>query len=70
MSEPQDPWLTVAEVAKRLRMTPGGLRKWRFEGQGPRSVKNGRATLYRESAVAEYERAMEDAAAKTYQVAS
>ena len=51
-----DPYMTPAEVAVRLRMTEGGLRWWRHVGRGPRSSKNGRRTLYRTSAVDAWER--------------
>jgi excisionase family DNA binding protein len=38
--------LTTVEVAELLRRPIGTLRYWRHVGEGPRSVKIGRAVLY------------------------
>jgi excisionase family DNA binding protein len=43
--------LTTAEVAERLRRPIGTLRYWRHVGEGPRSVRIGRAVLYDEAEV-------------------
>jgi predicted DNA-binding transcriptional regulator AlpA len=38
--------LTTVEVAHLLRRPVGTLRYWRHTGEGPRSVKIGRAVMY------------------------
>jgi predicted DNA-binding transcriptional regulator AlpA len=38
--------LTTTEVADVLRRPVGTLRYWRHTGEGPRSVKIGRAVMY------------------------
>ena len=43
--------LTVAEVAAILRVGAPALRKWRFNGVGPKSFKIGSRTVYKKSDV-------------------
>lgn len=58
-----DGWLTVAEVARRLRLSPSTLRWWRHKGRGPLSVPlAGGHHKYKESAVAAWEAEQEAAA--------
>ncbi|MDQ1730506.1 MAG: hypothetical protein QOK10_665 [Pseudonocardiales bacterium] len=52
---PNDPLLTIPEVAEILRVTPETLRYWRMTGMdGPESFKIGRRVVYYTSSVAEY----------------
>jgi hypothetical protein len=45
---------SVAEVAKRLRISESALNKWRITGLGPRFIKVGRLVYYRWSDVSEW----------------
>lgn len=42
-------FLTQDEVAKMLGLASCTLRKWRWEGKGPKFIKLGSRVLYRES---------------------
>ena len=49
-------WMTVAEVAARLRIAESTLRGWTRTGRGPQGVKrSGRKFLYPEDGVEAYE---------------
>lgn len=49
-------WMTVAEVAARLRIAESTLRVWTREGRGPEGAKKaGRRIIYPEAAVEAYE---------------
>lgn len=39
--------LDQSEVARRLKLSPRTLEKWRWEGRGPRYLKLGRRVVYR-----------------------
>lgn len=41
------PWMTTDEAAQYLRLSPGTLRNWRVDGEGPKHRKVGRAVRYR-----------------------
>jgi len=41
-------------VSEMLCISPATLRKWRWEGKGPRFIKVGRKVAYRESDVAAF----------------
>jgi hypothetical protein len=49
-----DTLLTECEVAKRLRMKPGTLRRWRHEGRGPEWVRLEGAVRYAPEALARF----------------
>ena len=53
-------WMTVDEVAVRLRMSPSTLRWWTRNGRGPKGVKPGRRFLYRQDDVEAYEASLLD----------
>jgi hypothetical protein len=53
MNNPQ--YLTVPELASRLRMSPGTLANWRFKGEGPNFLKIGKKILYPIAEVVAYE---------------
>lgn len=40
--------LTTTEVANRLRLEPGTIENWRYQGKGPRFVRIGRVVRYPE----------------------
>lgn len=46
-----DNYLTLEEVAERMRTPEGTLRFWRHKGIGPKSAKLGRRVVYRETDV-------------------
>jgi predicted DNA-binding transcriptional regulator AlpA len=48
---------TQDELAARWSMASNTLRKWRWEGKGPKYVKLGSRVLYRESDILAYEEA-------------
>lgn len=50
-------WLTTAEAAKLLGLTPDTLRDYRAKGRSPRYHKRGHAVLYRRSDVEAHMRA-------------
>lgn len=56
-----DPWLTVEEVAERLRIQPATIHTWRYQGTAPKGTKIGRRVLFRESDVIEWEHRREEA---------
>jgi hypothetical protein len=47
--------LTQAEVARRWRLSPRTLERWRWQGRGPQYLKVGGAVLYRAADVAAFE---------------
>jgi len=47
-------WLTNAEAASLLRLTPDTLRSYRVKGRGPNYYKNGNMVRYRRSEVEAY----------------
>lgn len=47
----QDKLLRLDDVAERTGIPKPTLRRWRLEGQGPRSAKFGNRLVYRESDV-------------------
>lgn len=57
-----DPWLTVADVARRFQVPVKTVHTWRYTATGPRGVKFGRHVRFRESEVRRWEREREDAA--------
>ena len=49
-------WMTTAEVAARLRISPVTLRWWARTGRGPQGAKkSGRKLLWPENCVEDYE---------------
>ncbi len=46
MTTVRSEYLTMAEVAERLRTNVDTLRYWRQNGKGPRSFKIGKRVLY------------------------
>jgi len=40
------PMLTTAEVARRMRVTPGTVRRWRLDDVGPRFIQVGNIYRY------------------------
>ena len=57
-------WMTVDEVAARLRIAESTLRWWTRNGRGPKGVKPGRRFLYRQADVEEYEASLLDVGAE------
>lgn len=53
----EETYLTVKELAERLRLGTGTLNAWRFRGEGPPFVKFGRRVLYPFSQVINWEKA-------------
>jgi hypothetical protein len=51
-----DRWLTVGEVAERLKLRKGTLANWRCSGVGPRAFRIGSSIYYLESVVDAWER--------------
>ncbi len=47
--------LTQAEVARRWRLSPRTLERWRSQGRGPQYLKLGGAVLYRAADIAAFE---------------
>jgi len=47
-------FLTQDEVANMLGLASCTLRKWRWEGKGPKYLKLGSRVLYRESDILDY----------------
>lgn len=65
MSEAAAPprWMTVAEVAARLRIAESTLRGWTRDGLGPQGAKkSGRKFLYPEAGVEAYEASLPEPA--------
>ena len=53
--------ITQAELARRWRLSPRTLERWRWQGNGPAYLKIGGRIVYRKEDVAEFEiRAAED----------
>ena len=50
--------LRTSEFAARVGIRPATARAWRVFGKGPRHIKNGRLTFYRESDVDEWIRGL------------
>jgi len=48
-------FLTEKDVARRLNVSVGLVRKWRFHGTGPRYYKFGAAVRYASTHLAEYQ---------------
>lgn len=46
-----DPLLTVKELAAYLNVTVGTIYRWRTEHRGPRGIRVGRWTMFRQSDV-------------------
>lgn len=46
--------LNVKQTAEKLCVSEMTLRKWRWEGKGPKFVKMGRKVVYRESDLRDY----------------
>jgi predicted DNA-binding transcriptional regulator AlpA len=61
MPAPDDPWLTTAEVAARLRTPESTVRYWRMQGYGPKGIRIGRRVVYRTSEIEKFERQLERA---------
>ena len=51
-------WLTVDELAARLRIPKATLYQWRSRGEGPRAVRIGRHLRYRLADVERWEAAL------------
>lgn len=51
----QEPLIEPEDLAKRWKVTPLTLAQWRWTGRGPRFVKMGRNTFYREKDIDAYE---------------
>jgi hypothetical protein len=47
--------LTQAEVARRWRLSPRTLERWRSQGRGPQYLKLGGTVLYRAADIAAFE---------------
>lgn len=41
-AEVETPWLTTEEAAVYMRRSPETLKRWRWQGQGPRYYKQGK----------------------------
>lgn len=54
-------WLTSEDLASRFGVPLATIRKWRYEGTGPRGVKLGRHVRYALTAVVEFEESLEAA---------
>jgi predicted DNA-binding transcriptional regulator AlpA len=52
-------WMTLTEVAERLRQPPSNLYHWRVKGTGPKGIKVGNKVLYRRTEVERWEREQE-----------
>lgn len=48
--------ITQAELARRWRLSPRTLERWRWLGKGPAYLKIGGRIVYRKEDVAEFER--------------
>jgi hypothetical protein len=55
LTVPNPQYLTVPELASRLRMSPGTLANWRHRGEGPGFLKIGKKILYPIAEVQAYE---------------
>jgi excisionase family DNA binding protein len=40
-------YMTVQEVAERVRSTPGAVYQWRSRGEGPQAIRMGKRLLFR-----------------------
>lgn len=61
--------LTPDQTAEHLCVSEMTLRKWRWEGKGPRFVKMGRKVLYRQTDLNEYvERQLRNSTSDTGEV--
>ncbi|NCC61901.1 MAG: DNA-binding protein [Verrucomicrobiae bacterium] len=49
---------TPKQVAERLCMSEMTLRKWRWEGKGPRFIKLGRKVVYRQDHLNDFVQSM------------
>ena len=58
-------WLTVPELAERLRVPTQTIYVWRTKRYGPAGIKVGSRVLYRRTAVEKWERAEERAQGAT-----
>ena len=47
--------ITQAELARRWRLSPRTLERWRWQGKGPAYLKIGGRIVYRKEDVAEFE---------------
>ena len=47
--------ITQAELARRWRLSPRTLERWRWQGNGPAYLKIGGRIVYRKEDVAEFE---------------
>lgn len=56
-------YLTVDEVAKRYRTSPGNIRYWRHIGQGPKGVRVGARVLFPRAEVQRFDRELAEKAA-------
>jgi len=54
MTANNDKFLTQDQAAEMLHLASCTLRKWRWEGKGPKFLKLGSRVLYRESDILEY----------------
>lgn len=54
MTTNKETFLTQDDVAAMWNISTNTLRKWRWEGKGPKFVKLGARVVYRESDVLEY----------------
>lgn len=61
--DPEDTWLTIAELAARLHQTEDTIRYWRRMGTGPAGTRFGRRVLYRLTTVRAWETEREQAQA-------
>ena len=65
-SDTREPvWLTVPELAERLRVPTQTIYVWRTKRYGPAGIKVGSRVLYRRTAVEKWERAEERAQGAT-----
>lgn len=60
-----DTFMTTAEVATLMRISPETVRYWRHVGKGPASFKAGRKVLYERADVEKWLRGLRDAEART-----
>jgi predicted site-specific integrase-resolvase len=52
-------WMTLAEVAERLRQPVSNLYQWRHQGRGPKGIKVGNKVIYRRTEIERWEREQE-----------